>query len=111
MYKAPRSYTVTIAASGTTSDVIPVGDYVIAGVVTPAALTSTAITFTACGTKDGTFMPVYDSDGNQVSLTVAASRAVGLSSAEADAMAPWQWVKLVCGSTEAAARTITLALK
>lgn len=111
MYKKPATRTITIAASGTTSSVIELGDYVVQGLITPAALTSTAITFTACGTKDGTFMAVYDSDGTQVSLSAAASRAIGLSSAEADAMAPWQFIKVVMGSAEAAERTLTLVLK
>lgn len=111
MYKRPETRSVTIASGGTTSDVIPVQDYVITGVIIPAAITSTTLTFTACATKDGTFMPVYDSDGNQVSLAVAASRAIGLSGAEADALAPFQWIRVVMGSAELAARTLSLALK
>lgn len=110
-YKKPETRTVSIASGGTTSDMIPLGDYMLAGIITPSALTSTAITFTASDTKDGTFVAVYDSDGNQVSLTAAASRAIGLSGAEADALAPFQFVKVVCGTAEAAARTLTLCLK
>lgn len=111
MYKRPETRTVSIANAGTTSDAIGIGDYTIAGVITPSALTSTAITFTASATQSGTFVPVYDSDGNQVSLAASTSRAIGLSASEADALAPWSWIKVVCGSAEGAARTLTLVLK
>jgi hypothetical protein len=111
VYKRPESRSLTVSSGGTTSAAFGVGDYTIAGVITPSALTSTAITFTASDTFGGTYAPVYDSDGNQVSLSAAASRAIGLSGAEADALAPFKWLKLVCGSAEAADRAITVVLK
>ena len=102
---------VAIANGGTTSAAIPVHGYAQFGLIMPAALTSTAITFTACQSATGTFMPVYDSDGTAVSVAVAASRALGLAGSEADALAPWPFIKLVCGSAEGAARTIQLCMK
>jgi hypothetical protein len=54
---------------------------------------------------------VYDSDGNQVSLSVSTSRGVGLSGSESDAVAAWPWLKLVCGSTELGDRSFIFSLK
>lgn len=111
MYVHPVIQTADIANGQTTSQALRVTGGVICGLITPAALTGTAITFTACDTVDGTFVPVYDSDGNQVSVAVAASRALGLSGTEADALAPWPFIKLVSGSAEGAAREIKVVLR
>lgn len=111
MYRKPRTITLTVANGQTTSGVIDLTVYVLAGIILPAALTSTAITLTVCDTRGGTYQPLYDSDGNQVSLAVAASRAVGLSGAEADALAAFPYAKLVCGSAEGGDRTIVAVLK
>lgn len=107
----PVTKTATIAASSTTSNALRVGARAIAGLLIPSAFTGTAITFTASDKFDGTFVPVYDSDGNQVSATVTASRAVALSGAEADAFAPWEFVKLVSNATEGTAREVLVICK
>ena len=52
-----------------------------------------------------------DSDGNTVTLTVAVSQALGLAGLEADALAPWPYIKVVMGSAEGGARTLKLCLK
>jgi hypothetical protein len=111
MIRNPRTVAVPIANGETTSAVVCLRDHAMVGLITPAALTSTAITFTASTTEGGTFVPVYDSDGSVVSLAVAQARAIGLSGAEADALAPFVWIKVVCGSAEADDRVLTLVLK
>lgn len=110
-YRKPGERVVEIGSGQTTSAVVRLGEYGLVGLIIPAAFTGTAITFTACRTKDGTFMPVYDSDGNQVSVAVAVSRAVGLSAAEADALAPFHYIKLVSNGSEVADRSIDMVLK
>lgn len=113
MYRGKANQvTVAVASAGTTATpVIRTDGYAITGIITPATLTSTAITFTACTTATGTFVPVYDSDGSQVSVAVAADRALGLSGSEADALAAWPFIKLVCGSAEGGDRTFAVCLK
>ena len=110
-YVRPTVHTALVASGGTTSQALQVAQGTIAGLITPGTLTSTAITFTACDTVDGTFVAVYDSDGNQVSVAVAASRACGLSGEEADALAPWPYIKVVCGSAEGADRSIKVIVR
>lgn len=110
-YGTPSPQIARIASGQTESQAIRVTSGAVLGIITPAALTGAAITFLACEDANGTFVPVYDSDGNAVSLAVAASRAVGLSGAEADAIAPWPYLKLVSGSAEAADREIVVVLR
>lgn len=110
-YRKPTSVTATIANGATTSDVVHLRDHAMVGLIMPAAFTGTTITFTASDSPTGTFVPVYDSDGNQISVAVAVSRALGLSGAEADALAPFQFVKLVSGSTEGAERLVIVVKK
>lgn len=111
MYKRPETRTVTIASGATTSGVVGIGDYTIAGVHLTAALTGATIGFTAAPTSGGSYQTVKDSEGNAVSIASSAAGAVGLSGAEADAVAPWQWIKVVSASAEGADRTLTLVLK
>jgi hypothetical protein len=107
----PKIKTVTVASGQQTSNAFNVGAGVVSGLLLPSSLTSTAITFTAADSQDGTYKAVYDSDGNQVSFTVAASRAVGAAGSEIDALAPFEWFKLVCGSAEGGDRTIQVIVK
>lgn len=111
LYNPPKTQDANIAQTETDSQAIRVTAGIVAGIRTPAALTSTAITFEGCEEVDGTFSPVYDSDGNQVSLAAAADRCIGLSGAEADALAPWPYIKLICGSAEGADRVIKVILR
>ena len=101
------STTVTIASSGTTSQAIDVGEWLIAGIVTPAALTGVAFTFTGALTESGTYRPLVDSTGAAISVTVSADDHVLI---EPQTFAGVSWIKLVSGSAEAAAREITLVL-
>jgi len=111
MYRKPVTLTATIAAGGTESQELELRDYQNIGLSTPAVLTSTALTFKVSATKGGTKLPLYDSDNALVSLTVTTSRAYGVSGVEADALAPWPFVVVVCGSAEAAGAAIQVVKK
>ena len=106
-----KQVTVTIASGGTTSGAVRMDNYMLAGIITPSALTGTAFTFTVSNTFAGTYVPVYDANGNQVSVPAAVSRALGVSGAEADALAPWPFVKIVSNAAEGADRSVTLCFK
>jgi hypothetical protein len=64
-------------------------------------ITATAITFQAANTSGGTFFNVYDDAGNEVSVTVAASRAVSLDSV-ALKLAPFRYIKIRSGTAASA---------
>ena len=99
----------TIANGGTTSAAIDVPDGLSpVGFITPSALTSTAATFTV--SVDGTnFYALKKNDGSaSISYTVAASGYYPMNPADWCGIANF---KIVVGSAEAAARTITLVFR
>lgn len=99
--------TVTIASGGTASGAARLDRAVPVGLITPAALTGTALTFQA--SADGTtYVPVYTTAGAAVSATVAASRYVPLDPATFRGAL---YLKVVSGSAEAADRAITLIVQ
>ena len=105
----PRRYsTATIAASATTSDTVDCTRNSLVGIFTPAALTGTALTFTA--SADGsTFVTVLEVGGaSTYSCTMAASRYIPV---DPRVFAGMQHVKLVSGSTEASSRAFTCVLR
>ena len=98
---------MSVAASGTTSDEFVVDGCSFGGVECPASLTSTAMTFTVCDTIAGTYVALTDSAGTSISQTVAASKAFVLP----PELFAFKYAKLVCGSSEGAARDFVLTLK
>lgn len=99
--------TVSVAASGTTSGAFVVDGYSFGGVQCPAALTSTTMTYTVCDTYGGTYVPLTDSTGTSISQTVAASKAFALP----PEIFAFNYAKLVCGSSEGAARDFVITRK
>ena len=98
---------MSVAASGTTSDEFVVDGCSFGGVECPASLTSTAMTFTVCNTKRGTYVTLTDGNGSDVSQTVAASKAFALPAA----LFSFKYARLVCGSSEGAARDFVVTVK
>jgi hypothetical protein len=97
--------TATIPSSGTTSDAKTVpARKTLVGMELPAALTSTSMTFQASNDDGASWSNVYN-EGTAYSVTVAASRYIALNSAVFHGVA---LLRLVGGSSEAAARDITL---
>lgn len=99
----------TIAASAATTGVIPLKGMSLVGIYFPAVFTGTAVTFTACDTEAGTFVPVKSTtSGSALSYTVAQGTYAAIDPA---ALAGVNFLKIVSGSTEGSARTLKLALK
>lgn len=97
--------TVTIANGGTVSSVLHTNGKRIAGIDLGAALTSTALSIQ--NSVDGaTFRAAYDSAGNAISWTVAQGHFLKFD----PPLTGYSHVKLVAGSTEGGARTLTVAL-
>lgn len=101
-----KKIVASIASGGTTSQAIGLPGLTLLGIQTPAALTGTALTFQV--SHDGnTWVPLYDDAATpaEISLTVTTSRAYSLDPSK---FAAWEWIKVVSGSAEAAARQIYL---
>ncbi len=96
---------IIIAESETTSDAIRLKGFGIVGVILPAALTSTSMTFEGSQLSDSGFVPLYNTDGDLLSTAVAASRAVLFVPGD---LVGINYAKLVMGSSEDAEREITV---
>lgn len=98
----------TIASGQTKSGVITLAGFTPVGILLPAAFTGTALTFEA--SIDGTnFFPVKaGTGGNALSYTVAQGTYAALDPKDFYGI---QYLKVVSGSTEGAARTLNLAVK
>lgn len=103
-----KTFSASIANNETTSDVVPVGLRRVVGFYIPAGFDGTTLTFTACATKDGTFLPVYDDAGNALSITVAHTRYVVATATKAAALAGLPFIKIVSGSAQSPAMAITV---
>jgi hypothetical protein len=98
---------VVIANGDTVSSAAFMKNGVAGAIQLPAALTGTALTFQV--SYDGvTYTALYGTDGNAVSYTVAASRVIPLNK---EVFAAFPFIKLVSGSAEGAARTLTIFIR
>lgn len=77
------------------------------GILMPATFTGTALTFEACATASGTFLPVYNAAG-ALSYTVAASRFIAIDPKDFQGI---QFLKIKSGSSEGGVRTLVCSMK
>jgi hypothetical protein len=106
--------TATIAASGSLSGAINMADYSMLVVHMPATWTAASLGFHISSSKGGTYLPLYDDDGNLIQIdSPTASKAFSAPAA----VAACSWVKFwsqdgSAGNTaQAAERVLTLELK
>ena len=98
--------TLTIANGATASEAFFFGPYAMAAVIMPSTLDGTALTFQVSG--DGvTYVALDDGEGAAVGMTVAASKAYALP----DALAVYQYFKLVMGTSQTDDSVIGLCFK
>lgn len=107
--------TATILINASLSDVLDVGGHKLAAIIMPAAWTTAGLSVVGCDTASGTFLPVYDDLGTEITITAAASRIISIDSV-AGSLAQLAFIKLRSGTsgspvTQAAARTLKLLLK
>lgn len=77
------------------------------GIQLPSTFTGTAVTFLACDTLSGIYVPVYNASG-PVTYTVAASRYVAIDPKDFFGIS---FLKIQSNGTEAADRTLICSLK
>lgn len=99
-----KSATVTIAASGTTSGSVRTSGKIIKGIVLPVT-TGTAFTVEV-SLDDATWYPLNVRGNTAISITKTAGTATAYP-LESDYTAGWPFIRVVSGSTEASARSIT----
>lgn len=85
------------------------------GINMPAAIDGTVITFAVSDVINGTFQPLYDAYGTEVTVTMAASRAIALDGV-LGAVYPWAAIKIRTGTAasptvQSAARELKVVAK
>lgn len=109
-----RRVAFTVANGAAVSDDHNLLGHVVHGVITPAAFTSTTIGFDQWVVPDpdyphvGRWVPVYDADGNEVSITVAADRFTVIPPSTLPYAAQ---TRIRTGSTEGADRRVVLVTR
>ena len=97
-----QTQTVTVSSGQTTSDAVNLNGFGMVGLILPAALTSTTMTFT--GSQDNvTFTALYNVVATQLAITVAASRIILFSPGDFVGV---NFLQLVTGSAEGSDRLI-----
>lgn len=103
------SVTVTIANAAQSSSLISLNGFALVGIKTPAALTSTAMTFEVCDSAGSNCLPLkVSTSGTALSYTVAVSSYYAIDPAPFQGV---QYLKLKAGSVEGGARSLTVSLK
>ena len=101
------TFTATVAVSGTTSGAINLQGFAPCGLYFPATTDGTTVTFQA--SADGTtYYPIYGTDGNQISYTIAASRYVPL---DPSVFAGVAFLKLVLGTQSTTATVVGIGAR
>jgi hypothetical protein len=109
------SKTVTIALNGTVSTEVNTGGLPLQGIIMPSLWNTAVLTFQASNTSGGTFGDIYDGAGTEINVATAASRAIGLTTSDKNALESFQYIKLRSGTTatpvtQTASRTIIVVL-
>lgn len=100
---------VVIANGLQLSAVIKTGGMALTGIFLPAAFTGTALTFEACDTVGGTYVPVKSTvSGTALSYTVAQGTYCAIDPKDFQGI---PFLKIKSGSAEGAARTLVCTLK
>lgn len=103
---------LTIAAGESQTAALDITPFEIMQLQMPTDWTAANITVLTCSTKDGTFQPLYDDAGNEVTIQSAASRNISLD-INMLKLASASWIKFRSGTAgtpvnQAAAREIKL---
>jgi hypothetical protein len=110
MYKTNvKEVLIDVSANGTTSNGVSTNGMLLTGIVFPAAMTGTALSFDF--SIDGTnWYDVVETDGTAVTYTVTAGDVVRVDPS-GWAFASIGFIRVTSGSTEAADRSIKLIFR
>ena len=99
----------TIAAGGSQSNELNVGEGEITAISMPAAWTAANITFLGRALGGATFQPVHDQAGAEVTVTAAAGRYIALNETTRALLRGLTQLKLRSGTTAAPVNQVAAA--
>lgn len=107
-----KTASITITSGSTESTVFDMNNKLIVGFIFPAGYDGGNITIKGSDLSAGTYVDVWDSNGSQVTATVATgSRLVSLVGNSLQAVANIPYIKIVAGSAVTADRVIKVLAK
>ena len=113
--KDTKSVVIGTGATGQSAEV-DLGGFELEAIMMPADWTAANLTFLGSNVSAGTFYDVYDSSGNELTVTAAEDRMIGLTTAHKDVLKALRFIKIRSGTTatpvaQAASRTLVLVFK
>ena len=103
-----RYMPIAIPAASTTSPAYDVGGYYLNGVIFPATVVGTSISFLTSDTVGGTYVQVYSTAGALLTYTTGASRFVAFNPLDLQGL---RYIKIVSNATETTGLPLILALR
>lgn len=99
MRRIQQRRTLTIANGASLSGELDLTEFTITGIIMPAAWTAADLTLAASDAAGGTFVPVYDAAGTELTIQADTSRFIALSP---DATRALRFAKLRSGTSGSA---------
>jgi len=103
-----RFETIKILNGQTESPIIEQKDRVLVGIKTPIAIDGNNFTFKISESSSGTFVDYYNGNGDQIIITTAVNRWIGILGTD---FSGTQYIKLVQGAVSTADRDYILMFK
>lgn len=109
-----QSASAQIASGSSLSASLVIAGRSIINILMPTAWTAASLSFDISACPGGTFYPLYDTDGAEIAIPVAASQ--GYSGSDLAYLAGWYGMRIRSGSTvtdvddQAAARTLVISM-
>lgn len=91
--------TVNIANNASLSGEVDLTEKTLVGIIMPASWTAAVLTFAAASASGGTFVPVYDAAGIELTVQASTSRMIAIAP---DALRGARFVKVRSGTSGAA---------
>lgn len=107
MFHSPK-YDTVAAFSGTTTAAIDLSTDTLVGLITPASMAGTALTFQASNAADGTFVEMRNDENVALSLTISSTAA--FYPLDPATFCGARYLKVVSSGTETG-RSLTLATR
>lgn len=95
------------ATEPTAGSEVPIGN-VLVGLILPASMTGTTVTFLTATTLAGTYVAIQDGEGTDYSVTIASSKYVPVDPVK---FLGARFLKIKSGTAETGAKVVTLVTR
>lgn len=108
--RSTKTIEATIANGQTTSPTIDLNGFTFVGLIIPT-IDAGNITFQVSNAEDGTFVALYDTTPAAITIAAGVGNFAVSDGVLGNALAPWQYLRIVAAVPQTAARTFILVVK